>query len=746
MSSSLAEPAACRHCGALVEEGPYCCAGCEGAAEILQGAGLESWYEQRQASGSRPRPLDGSWRDVDVSLSDGKASARLVVDGLRCASCVWVCERLIEGEPGVEYAHVSYATGRVSLRWDPARTDLDRIVRRVAAVGYRPRPLHIAATPDRDLLMRLGVAVFCLLNLMTLTIAVYIGWFQGMPEVWADLFRWGTLLLATPVALWSAQPFFVGAIRSLQARSLHMDLPIALAVGLLYGHGVWATVHHADGYLDSVAMLVALLLVGRLLEARGRRAVQDAVISLAAHLPERARRIIGDSVEDVPPSELRVGDLVEVPAGREIPADGVVYEGRSSVRMSLLTGESDPRSVVEGDPVVAGGVVEGAALRVRVTAVGAHSLLGRMADALEQSLDRSERTDLLAPWFTGATLLAAGVTAAFWAPAGAEIALERVAAVLVVACPCALALARPMTGAAGLALAARKGLLLRSVDALFRLAEVEEVALDKTGTLTGGVLKVSAADDDALRIAAGLERSSDHPIARAIVEEAIRRGIPLPLGHDIVELAGWGIRGQVDGESWTIRAGSGGSVLLEGDGIVHAIHFRDSPRPDVRAAIDRIAEMGIPITVLTGDMAAVADRVAGQLGLPFHAELDPLDKAAWLRARRHPTLFVGDGLNDAPALAAADVGIAMGSGASASILAADAVVARDALMPVAAGLDIARRTRAAMRRSLGRSIAYNLVAVGAAMAGWVNPLVAAVLMPISSLLVVYEASRLRRDV
>ncbi|MFT4625071.1 MAG: Cu2+-exporting ATPase [Myxococcota bacterium] len=746
MTSNSASPApvACRHCGTLVDSGPYCCGGCEAAAQILAGAGLDDWYEQRQGFAPRPMPLDGAWADVVLETGPDGCTARLAIDGLRCASCVSVTERLLQSQPGVSHAQVSYATGRAVVRWDPAQTDLGRIVHRIAAIGYRPRPLHAQVTIDRDLLMRLGVAAFCTLNLMTLTAAVYVGWAQGMDEGWADLFRWGTLLLASPVALWSAQPFLTGAVRGVAARTLHMDVPIALAVALLYGHGLWATVHHQDGYLDSLAMLVTLLLAGRLLEARSRRRVQDAVGALAAQLPSRARRIVGDAVEEVPPSALVEGDRVEVPSGAEIPADGVVLEGRSSVRMALLTGESEPRSVAPGDAVVAGGLCEGPPLRVLVTAVGERSLLGRMAAALEGSLEQDQRTDALASWFTGGTLLAAGLTTVLWWPHGVDRVLQHVVAVLVVACPCALALSRPLIGAAGLAAAARHGLLLRSIDGLLRLGEVREVALDKTGTITRGTLAVAAATDEALRIASGLERSSDHPVARAIVSEAIARGIPLPTGRDVVETVGVGIRGTVDGQMWTVRAGAPGVVLVEAGTVVHTVRLRDVPRDDAGAAIASLKATGLPVTVLTGDSEAIAQRVAAQVGVPAIAGLDPLEKAAWLRARSGPTLFVGDGLNDGPALSAAYVGLAMGSGASASILVADGVVARDGLGPVAAGLRIAAATQQAVRRSLGRSIAYNLVAVGAAMAGLVNPLVAAVLMPISSLLVVAEAARLER--
>lgn len=746
MRSNTAEASVpCRHCGTLVEQGPYCCEGCEAAAAILSAAGLEGWYEKREAFAPRPDPRAAAWQDVPVEqISGDTCEARLAIDGLRCASCVWVTERLLQSSPGVRHAQVSYATGRATVRWDPAATDLSAIARRIAAVGYQPRPVHVAAPADRDLLMRLGVAAFCTMNLMTLVAAVYVGWFQGMAPEWAALMRWGTLVLASPVALWSAQPFYFGAIRGLRAGTLHMDVPIALAVILMFVHGLWATLDGTDGYLDSLAMVVTLLLVGRLLEARGRQGVQDAIGALAAQLPARARRVVGDAVEDVPPSALVEGDLVEVPTGAEVPADGVIERGASEVRMAVLTGESEPRAVGAGDAVVAGGLVEGPPLRVRVTATGARTLLGRMAEALESSLDRDQRRDALAPWFTAGTLIAALATAALWASSGPDVVVERVVAVLVVACPCALALARPLTGAAGLAAIARNGLLLRSVDGLLRLGEVDRVALDKTGTLTRGTLAVAAADDEALRVAAGLERASDHPVARAIVGEAIRRRIPLPTGEDVVERVGTGITGRVDGVAWSLRSGGPGVVLLEGDGLVHAIRLRDVPRDDAAVSVAALRALGLPVTVLTGDRREVGERVASAMGADVASELDPLAKVAWLRDHPERILFVGDGLNDGPALAASHVGLAMGTGATASVLVADGVVARDALGPVVTGVRIARATRRAVTWSLGRSIAYNLVAVAAAMAGFVNPLVAALLMPISSLLVVRGAAKVAR--
>ncbi|MCL7970942.1 MAG: HAD-IC family P-type ATPase, partial [marine benthic group bacterium] len=375
---------------------------------------------------------------------DGCAEVKLVFDGLRCASCVWVTEHVLQATPGVREAHVSYATGRASLRWDPEEVDLAALAGKVAALGYRPRLLGEESQPDRGLMIRLGVATFAALNIMMMSAALYLGWISPMEERYAALLRWASLLLVTPVALWCAEPFFSGAIQGLRNRVLHMDLPIALAVAVLYVHGLLATLLGGDTYFDSLSMLVALLLAGRMLEGRGRRRAAEAAVSLAAALPATARRRTGEAVEIVPADRLQPGDLIDVGAGEEFAADGVIVEGAATVRLALITGEAEPVALSAGDEVVSGAVLVDGALTVRVERAGDETTLQRMAAELRSAADRPVRlttTDRIAPWFTGATLIAATGTATGWALAGdTATALSACVAVLVVACPCALAL------------------------------------------------------------------------------------------------------------------------------------------------------------------------------------------------------------------------------------------------------------------------------------------------------------------
>jgi P-type Cu2+ transporter len=730
----------------------FCCAGCELASEIIRGAGLERYYAERTAYAPRPEPLAGGWSAVPVAgLEDGSCEARLMVDGLRCASCVWVVENILEATPGVSHAHVSYATGRATLRWNPAAVTLGDIAGRISALGYSPRALGEESRPDRGLMLRLGVATFAAMNVMLLHASIYTGWLDPMEHRFLQLFRWTALVLSTPVALWCASPFFAGAIAGLRNRVLHMDVPIALGVAILYGHGLVATLLNHETYLDSLGMLVALLLAGRMLEARGRRRAAEAAVSLAASVPHAGRRVTGGAVETVPVMELAVGDTLDVGPGEELAADGIIVRGRGALQRGLLTGEAEPVGVESGDHVEAGTVLLDGAILVRVMAVGGETVLSRMAARLQEAADRGVEptaADRIAPVFTAATLVVAALTFAGWAlHAGVTHALPITVAVLVVACPCALALAHPLAAAAGLGASARRGLLFRSTDALLALDDVDLVALDKTGTITEGAMAVASADDRTLRIAAGLERHSIHPIARAIVAEAARRGIPLPAAVHVRETPGVGMAGTVDGMPWRLRTGGAGVIRLEdGRGEVRGeIRLSDGVRRDARSTVEALRARGIDVVLLTGDHRDAARTMAGAAGITrCVARMAPDDKALWIRARRDEgrrVLFAGDGLNDGPGLATADVGVAMATGAASTVLVADGVISSRTLAPLVTGFRAAHACRIVIRRNLRRSLAYNVLAVGAAAAGLVNPLVAAVLMPLSSGLVIWGASR-----
>ena len=735
----------CPHCGEEVAEpGAFCCSGCEVAWALVHEAGLEDYYARREQAAPRPEPLRGAWQVVPVrQRDDGLVEASLCVDGLRCSSCTWVVERLLERSEGVSEATVSYANGRTRVVFDPEVTELGTLAETVAAVGYAPRPVDAPEARD-DLLSRLGVAAFLTSNLMLLSTSLYVGWFDGMDPRYATLFRWGALALATPIAQYAAAPFFLGAWRGLRAGAIGMDVPIALAVSVLYVHGVAQTLMGAEGYLDSLGMLVTLLLVGRVLERRGRRAAAEASAAIAASLPLTARRRVDGGVEEVPVRELLHGDVVEVGAGDEIPADGRVHQGRGRVQMALLTGESEPVDVEPGADVVAGAQVVEGTLAIEVERVGDDTTAMRMADAVREATTRpmpKSPADALAPWFTAATVAVAVVGGLAWGwldspHRGIQVAV----ATLVVACPCALGLSVPLSVAAGLGAVARRGIVFRDGGQLMELAELKTLAMDKTGTVTEGVPAVIDASDEALRAAGAIERASRHPVARAILAEARERGLRVPVASEVVELPGQGIEGVVEGRRVKVRGAGAGAVAVDVEGTsVHIVRVGDRPRPDARQAIDRLRRAGITTVLLSGDHPDVTEAIGRRVGVDEGiGGCTPADKARWLETHRDAG-FVGDGLNDGPALGVARVGMAMFSGVPSSLWVADGVVTRPALGPVVAAVAGARATRDAVRANLARSVLYNLIAVGAAVAGVVNPLVAAVLMPLSSGLVIAGA-------
>ncbi len=753
----------CAHCGALVErpaavwldDRPYCCTGCRGVAQLVRDGGWDAFYDRRD--GPSPRPAD----DENVAVFDRESFTRgrvqalsldrsavdLQLGGLRCAACTWLVERAVGAFPGVHSAEVSYGSGRAHIEYDPTQVKLSEVAARIAAVGYRALVAETSSGLDTDLVVRFGVASFCAMNAMLLSIAVYTGWFDssGMDEGFATLFRFTTLLLATPATLYAAEPFFVGATAGLRHRFVSMDVPIAIAIAVLYAHGVVETFRGHDAYLDSLTMLIALLLGGRLLEASGRRRAHDAAAAVLSTAPTVARRVVGDRVEEVAADSLQVGDQVVVGAGAVVPADAYVVAGAGLVDLSMLTGESEPVALALSQHLPAGALLREGEATLVVAAVGEGTVVARMAARVSAALSARARIarlpDRIAPWFTGATLLVAAGTFVAWAlRVGPGGAMPATIAVLVVACPCALALATPTALAAGIGAAARRGAWLRDPDVLLALARVDTVAVDKTGTVTEGRPRVVSASDEHLRLAAALERGSQHPIARAILDEAHARRIPIGAATDVREQPGVGIEGRIGDRHVALRrVPEGVGVFIDG-ARCGAIDVRDRVRAD--AARD-LRALGLPVTMLSGDdPARVAEVAATCGGLDAAGGLSPDAKAAWIADRRAAgarVLFAGDGLNDAPALAAADVGAAMGSGASATVLAADVVVLEPSLRPVAAAVRAARTTANTLRALTAISITYNVSAVGAAALGLVNPLVAAVLMPLSSLVVIVGA-------
>lgn len=751
--------APCPHCGAPVVAGSssiYCCAGCEGAAALISSAGWEDFYARREGFSPRPNKQSFEGFDSDAYRSrhggvtdSGHESARLRVGGVQCSACVWLVEHMLEGHPGVASAHVSYGTNIATVTWNADVTSLSQIAAQIGRLGYEPLEPEAELAADRKTVVRLGVASFCAMNVMLIQASVYLGDASGdMLERYAVLFGWASLALATPAVFISAVPFFEGSARSLRARRISMDVPIAVAIAVMFAHGIFGTFSGAETFLDSLTMLIAFLLGGRLLVSSGKNRSVRAAQELLANAPQTALVERSDGFVEVDVSDVKIGEVVVCSVGSRIPLDVELLRGSCAIDASHVSGESEAMSVAVGDEIAAGCLVLDGQLFARVLRGQRESTVSRTAALVQEALDGRTETislaDRVAPWFTGAVFAASGATFAYWTAAvDASAGLKAAVAVMVVACPCALALAAPTTIALGVAAAARRGAFVRRGDVLATLGEVEVLAIDKTGTLTDPIPKVTRADDDTLQLAAALELGNRHPVARAIVAELERRGLPNVRADEVSMIESGGVEGRVGEQRLSVVPDGPEQVSLV-DRTSGEELGRIALRSQVRsAARSTLESLHLGVTILSGDHARVVETVATTLGIEeWHAQLTPADKASWVREREAtgtPVLFVGDGLNDAPALAAATVSVAMGDGTSAAMHAADVVVMESSLSPLVALRSVGAVTRTVVRQNAAFALTYNTCAVALAMTGVVGPLLAAIMMPLSSLAVVFNA-------
>ncbi len=800
-ASTAALPAAaaadvlCAHCGLPVPEGllddnaeqQFCCSGCHTAFGILHAHGLDSYYGFAERREAPVRASGRSYAEFDhpafanlyvTALPNGLSRTELYLEGVHCASCVWLVERAPLLVPGVLRAELDVRRSLAVIEWDIATVPLSRIAQSLDTLGYPPHPFRGVARADmrkredRAMLVRIGIAGAIAINVMLAALALYAGELDTMDAGFTRFFRWVSFAITVPAFIWPGRVFFTGAWASLRTRSLHMDLPIAIALAAGFFRGAMNTITDSGPiYFDGLALLIFALLVGRFLQQRGQRMAVDAAEELHAIAPTTARVVENDVARDIPSEALLPGMLLDVRAGESFPADGVVMRGHSTVNAALLTGESRPASVTVGQMVYAGTLNVESPLRVQVEQAGETSRIAKLMQQVEESAKRRapivQMANRMAGIFTAVVLVMAATTFVIKWQLSAAHALDDAIALLIVTCPCALALATPLAITVAVARAARRGMLIKGGDALELLATPGIVVLDKTGTITEGrtALTVWHGPDWVKPLVLALEEGSSHPLA-----DGFRRAWPdLPTARVSASrhIAGGGLDGIVDGH--VVRIGSPRFVResiitideslqrvmndldrtltpvhIAIDGVVVAVGgLGDRIREDALDSLQQLRGRGWRTVMLSGDAQDVVASVGRALA--FEAQdsigaVSPEDKLAFVERLKatsgRTVVMVGDGVNDAAAIAAADVGIGVHGGAEACLATADIYLTRPGLGALVELTEGSRRTLRVIRRNIALSIGYNLIGASLAMFGLLTPLIAAILMPTSSISVV----------
>ncbi|MET4723780.1 Cu2+-exporting ATPase [Bradyrhizobium japonicum] len=710
------------------------------------------------------------------AASEGIKHIDLAVEGVHCAGCMAKIERGLSAIPDVTLARVNLTDRRVALEWKQGTLDPARFIDRLEELGYKAYPYETESAEaaevaeSRFLLRCLGVAAFATMNVMMLSIPVWSGNASDMLPEQRDFFHWLSALIALPAAAYAGQPFFRSAWRALSAKTTNMDVPISIGVCLALGMSVVETIHHAEhAYFDAAIMLLTFLLVGRFLDQNMRRRTRAVAGNLAALKAETAAKFVGpDEISQVPVAAIHPGDIVLLRPGERCAVDGTVIEGRSEIDQSLITGETLYVTAEQGTAVYAGSMNISGTLRVRVSAASEATLLAEITRLLDNALQARSRymrlVDRASRLYAPVVHATALITILGWVIAGAgwHDAIVTGVAVLIITCPCALGLAIPTVQTVASGAMFKAGVLLNSGDAIERLAEADHVIFDKTGTLTLPDLEVMNAADipaDIFELAGCLALSSHHPVAAAV---ALAAGARSPI-IGAVEEAGQGVRAVVDGVELRLGRPSFcraealvGSATLDPEASIVAfskgnerfiLSVRQGLRPDAQAVIAALKARNIGIEILSGDREPAVIAAAHALGIAeWRAGVTPADKIARieeLKRRGAKVLMVGDGMNDAPSLAAAHVSMSPISAAHLSQATADLVFLGRPLAPVVAAIDSARKALHLMRQNLWLAIGYNVLAVPVAISGVVTPLIAAAAMSGSSILVMLNSLRAR---
>jgi Cu2+-exporting ATPase len=807
-SSERNDAMTCFHCGlpvpdeldlqVMIDGKPrsMCCVGCEAVAKAIVDNKLTDFYNYRTKNSDRPQDLIPEELKVYDSEQLQKSFVRssndendqnireasLILEGIVCAACVWLNERHVQQLDGVLDFRINYTTHRATLNWDNTRIQLSEVLQAIADIGYNAHPFdpgRLEAIQKKEKaisLRRIALAGVGMMQVMMLAISLYLGDSLGMDANTEKFLRWISLLLTTPVVMFASSAFFISAWRDLKRKHFGMDVPVSIAILAAYLASVWATITGAgEVYFDSVNMFTFFLLLGRFLEMGARHKSGQVAEALVRLLPDTATRVRDGEQEIIPANELEMGDVLLIKPGEVIPADGAVLEGVSSVNESLLTGESLPLNKSVGSQLIGGTVNVESPLMMKVEQQGENTVLSSIVRLLDQAQaekpDIAKFADKIASKFVVVLLLIALAVFAYWAVnVPVEKAFWITLSVLVVTCPCALSLATPVASTAAIGKLTAMGVLTTRGHALETLAKVDHVVFDKTGTLTYGRLTVqdiqlSGLLDEAKskQLAASLENVSEHPVAQAIcrlsaetleVENVLiesGKGIEAVVGDHAYRIGNkkyveeWlvGVIPSVPSESKTVI------YLVSHDGWIASFSLQDTIRNESSLAIQQLKELGVTTNVLSGDNSLLVSSVVEELGIDSGlGDLLPDDKLSEvtrLQEQGRIVAMVGDGVNDAPVLAKAQVSLAMGKGSQLAQASADMVLLSENLQHLPEAIEVARKMQSIIKQNFFWAIGYNLLAIPLAAAGFIAPWMAAIGMSASSLVVVLNSLRLKTE-
>lgn len=787
------------------EERAFCCHGCASVCEVIYEAGMQSFY-QRTPDGELLSPPPPPNRDVEFYDHDevqsqyvgdlgDRREITLMSEAIHCAACVWLIEHTMAKMDGILLASVNFTNKQIKVRWDNQRIKLSDIIKKLNSIGYDATPYDPSASEaayrkaNRELLYRLGFAGFTMMNVMWFSVALYSGAADDLE--YRNYFHWLEFIIATATLAYSGQPFLKGAWTSIKSRSVGMDVSISLGMLTTYFYSLWVTMHPenvGEVYFDTLIDFMFLLLIGRYLEAISKNKAIDASRRLMDLQPKVARLWENGESKIVPVRTLLKGATILVKPGDQFPVDGHVVDGESTVNEAMLSGEAREIIKAKGDAVSAGTLNIDGTLTVAVDSILQDTKLGRIVHLVEEAQGSKApiqcTADKIMPWFVSTTITLAAMSFVYWYfNAGIEFAIMTGTAVLIITCPCAFGLATPMAIAVASGVSARNGILIKNGTVLETLHQIEHFVFDKTGTLTKGQMRlVDAAwnagvdEKQLLQEVASVEFKSEHSLAHALTESVKQR---YGLGsrdwltvENFKAYPGKGVYGVVNGAG--LRIGTAKWLQSEGVALPQALQdaaeqrayqaqtavwvakagqvqgvlfLEDEIRPEAAELIARLKAQGKTVTLLSGDCKVVADSVAQKLGgMDVIAEVLPEDKNQVIRdlqAQGQKVAMIGDGVNDAPALVRADVGIALGSGTDVSMDSADIVLMGNDILAVDTAVALSARTLKTIKQNIGSSITYNLIMVPLAMGGVLTPLIAAITMPLSSLVVIGNAARIR---